>query len=227
MFNSDADSPKPDLLRLEASVSQEVSASHVEVSLQVTSNSAVRSSEASRAIDEIAELLAQLRELGVDPSKAEIRSAVVAEGKGLFGRGSTARFHLVLSEVDPDKLVGVLQVATGLSHTEHLGTTWKFDLEDGLEEELLARAAAKARRRAEAAAAALGTSLAGVESCTLSMPGSEGFGEVMAAPMGGGAPMRSKSVSGSVQTATGIELTRSIRLTAMASVAFHVAGPRE
>ncbi len=227
MINIDAESPRPDLLRLEASVSQDVPASHVEVSLQVTSNSAVRSSEASRAIDEIAELLAQLRELGVDPSKAEIQSAVVAEGKGLFGRGSTARFHLVLSRVDPDKLVGVLQVATGLSHTEHLGTTWKFDMGDGLEEELLARAAAKARRGAEAAAAALGVCLAGVESCTLSIPGSEGSGDVMGAPMGEAMPVRSKSVSGSVQMATGIELTRSIRLTAIASVAFHVTRPPE
>lgn len=214
--------PRPqDLLRLEASASQELDATHVEVRLQVTSSSSVRSSEASRAIEEIAELIDQLGELGIEPGQAEIQSATVAEGKGLFGRGSTASFLVVVDRVPPDQLVGVLQVATKLSHTEHLGTDWRFDIGSEVEEQLLGRAAGKARRRAEVAAEALGSVITGVESCAVSLSNEGRLVEVAPMPMGGAA-LSKRSLTGSVQSAAGIELTQRMRLTATASAAFHL-----
>ena len=223
---TDATDAKPplDLLHMAAIVSTEVVCRKVDISMQVTSSSAVRSSEAALAVAEIAELIAALTALGVDASKIEVQSADVAEGKGIFNRGSSATFHLLARGVDVDKLVGVLQEATRLPHVEHSHTAWNFDIEDDVYDDLISRASARARRRAEVAAEPLGARLGGVHTYHVSVS-YDGDGSVDL-PMGGAsmAPrmLRKKSIS-SFQSSTGIELVKRLEISATAEVSFLLA----
>lgn len=213
-----------DLFDLSASAQAEVEASHVEVHLRVQSSSSVQSANASKAVAEIRELAKELQDLGIDDSCLEIESATAMEGKGIFNRGSSATFHVVARRVEPDKLVGVLQAATRLSHTEHERTVWKFDITDEIQDDLIRRAGERARRRAEVAAGSLGARLGAVHRLTVSTTSdNEGSYDMDMDPPGRSMMMkRSRSLS-SVHSATGIELVKRIEISATASVTFHLA----
>lgn len=214
----------PNSLHLEVFEEDSILADKVEVQLMVMSSSSVRSSEASRAVAEIAEFLGEAAKIGITEEQVEIHGASVAEGKGIFGRGSTASFELVVRDVPTDQLVGLLQVATRLPSTRHRSTRWCFDVPEEFKVDLFRRVSAKARRRADAAAESLGVQVEGVLSCELSIGDELGShmmhgGSPSAAPM-----MMKKSTSmSSLEEQAGIELVKRIELRASAQVVFRLS----
>ncbi len=216
----EADAPK-NTMRLETFVEDTVFASKVEVQLTIRSSSSVRSAEASRAVAEIAEFLSAAGELGIAEDQVEIHAATVAEGKGIFGRGSTASFALTVRDVPTDKLVGLLQTATRMPHTTHHGTRWCFDVPEDVKVDLLRRVSAKAKQRADVAAEALGVKVTGVMDCQLNV-GDEHGGHMMNGAPSAAPKMRSASGGGGLGEVGGIELVKRIDVRATAQVTFRL-----
>lgn len=210
------------VLRIETLVEDTILAKKVEVQLMIKSTSAVRSAEASRAVAEIAEFLGAAAELGIHEEQVEIHGAAVAEGKGIFGRGSTASFALTVRDVPTDKLVGLLQAATAMPHTTHERTRWCFDVPEEVHLDLLRQVSAKAKARADVAAEALGVKVVGVVGCELSI--GDDHGHHMMQDLAPSA-MRKKSVSivGSLVEDAGIELVKRIDIRATARVTFQLS----
>ena len=118
-----------------------------------------------------------------------------------------------------------MQTATELAHTQHDRTYWKFDVPCELEEELIAKASAKVRRRANAAARAAGGEVGGIHSLHVGLAGDD----VIQMPMGGdglGAPLARKSgIVSSVASTTGIELVKRSTVGATARAEFRLLKP--
>ncbi len=215
--------PSPNSLRLEAFEVDSILAKKVEVELTIKSSSSVRSSEASRAVAEIAEFLGEAAKLGITEEQVEIHGASVAEGKGIFGRGSTASFSLLVVDVPTDQLVGLLQVATQLPHTSHHSTRWCFDVPEDFKVDLLRRVTLKARQRADAAAEGLGVKVDGVLGCELSM-GDDLGNQMMAGGARAAAPMMKRPMSmSSLEEQAGIELVKRIEIRASAQIQFRLS----
>lgn len=153
---------QPDLICTTARAIGEVVATRAIVLIEVEQSSKLRGGEAEQAAKIVGEIRAACGAAGIESRDVELLEAQLTNEQGLLLKSSSANFRLRITQRDPAALGALLGCLAQLDDVEVQGTSFRFDDEAGVVDELLATATREALGRARRVAEALEQSLGGI-----------------------------------------------------------------
>jgi len=153
---------KPDHITVQATFEEDVAADRAEIELVVAGSSFFSGREALDRAVEVKEVVEILKHHEVADDDIVLRDVTAETQKGMFSDSSSARYTLRATCRRLDTLADVLAAASKPKHTTLQGVTWKFPDDPELENARLAKAIARANRKADILADGLGVRILGV-----------------------------------------------------------------
>ncbi len=152
---------KPDTIHITASHSEEIQASHADLSITVRGSSLVSGNEALKKAKEVSALVEALTAFGLPADAIELQGVHLESSGGTLLKSSSATYRLKVRCEKLEKLAEVLDIVAAQKNAALEFITWKYP-DEAAYARGLEQAIANAKSKAENVAAALGVQLLGV-----------------------------------------------------------------
>lgn len=153
----------PDTIEVSVELKKELVAEGAEFFVSVAGESFFTGTSALKKAREIAQLVADLKNCGIEESDIRLESVTAKTSSGLLGRSSSATYRLRINCPRMELAADVLGAITSQKNTELSHIEWRYEGNDpGSRQRWLDEATTRVHEKARRVAANLGTTLAGV-----------------------------------------------------------------
>lgn len=152
---------KPDTITITVSEEKEIAADRADLLVTVRGSSLFTGETALSKAREVAQMVSELRELGVEDADIHLESVHADVTSGMLGKSSSATYSLKIHSERLDRLADMLGVITSQKNTKLKSIVWGYP-ENEERDDWLDACIRKANGKARRIADALGVRLTGI-----------------------------------------------------------------
>lgn len=152
----------PDVIEVATSKQIEVEADRVDVFVTMRGSSLVTGQSALNKAREVAQLVAELKEFGLDEAQIKLQSVHAETQSGMLGKTSSAMYALKIDGVAVDQLPEILGIVTAQKNATLNSLSWRYPDDDAARDALLDACLERTNAKARRIATQLGVQLLGV-----------------------------------------------------------------
>ena len=138
----------PDRIGVNIEVARKVYANSLDIFVEIKGDSFFSGKEAIKKAREVKEMVQALLQAGIDESMIELMGVRMEVSSGMISKSSSALYRLRLHLTNLDSLGDVLGAVTSRKNASVLSLDWQYEAIEGIHDEMLTEALAKAKKRA-------------------------------------------------------------------------------
>ncbi len=138
----------PDRFGVNIEVERKIYANSLDMFVEIRGDSFFSGKEAIKKAREVKEMVQVLSQVGIDESMIELVGVRMEVSSGMISKSSSAMYRLRLHLTNLESLGDVLGAVAGRKNAAVLSLDWQYEAIDGIHDEMLSEAIAKAKKRA-------------------------------------------------------------------------------